>query len=161
MYRTFLASLVWCALICAVCCGAASAESVDITVPTSVGFNVTDITQSTTGSPNPTAFSYTNADLALGHALRISVKANAPEFTSPGGTTIPASSVSWITSSPVNGAGFNGTLSSASYTVVYQSQINPSSGTVDLAWSIPAQGTGIRAGDHSLSLSWKVESVIP
>ncbi len=161
MYRMLLGPLAWCVLLFVLSLGVASAESVDITVPTSVGFSITDIARSTTGRPNPTTFSFADADLVVGHVLRISVKANTPDFIPPDGTAIPASNISWTISSPENGAGFNGNLSSASYTVVYQSKVNPTSGSVDLIWNLPAQGTGIRAGEHTLSLTWKMESVVP
>ena len=35
------------------------------------------------------------------------------------------------------------------------------SGHVDLAWSLAALGSGIRAGNHQLTIRWKVESIAP
>ncbi|MDO8682555.1 MAG: hypothetical protein Q7N50_03640 [Armatimonadota bacterium] len=161
MQRTLLWSLVLYMLVCASCVGVTFAESVDITVPTSVVFNVIDISTATTGSPNPTTVSFVNANLVSGSALRISVKANAADFISPGGTAIAASNVSWTTGNAQGGTSFNGSLSSVGFTEVYQSNANPTSGTVDIVWSLAAQGSGIRGGDHTLAITWKLESVVP
>ena len=139
----------------------AGAESVNVSLPASVSFFVANVSASTTGSPDPTAISFDSADLVLGNRLRISVQADAADFNPPTGTAIPASKVSWTTSGAVGGTGSNGTLSSSSYSQVYQSNPSPSFGSVNVIWELAAPGSGIRAGDHTLTVRWKLESVAP
>ena len=141
---------------------AAPPPSVDVTVPASVIFAVTRVNVSTTGSPNPFTISFTNANHFNKLAFRISVKAVASSFTPPAGSSIPASKVSWSIYSAQGGTGYNGTLSSTAYTIVYQSVLEPKSGGVSLTWSLAAPGAGgLRAGNHTLSLSWLLEAVVP
>lgn len=136
-------------------------ETVDISLPPSVTFWVDNVSVSTTGSPNPTTATFSNADLTTGRALRIGVKAEATNFSPPSGTAIAASKVSWTMSNAQGGAGFNGSLSATSYTQLFQSNTSPTSGGVDLTWKLEPPGPGIRAGNHSLTLRWKLESVVP
>ena len=141
---------------------AAPTPQVNVTVPAFVSFAVTNVNVSTTGSPNPFTISFTKADHFNKLAFRISVKAVAGSFTPPAGSSIPASNVSWSIVSAQNGTGYNGTLSSTAYTIVYQSVLEPSRGSVSLTWSLAAPGAGgLRVGDHTLSLSWRLEAVVP
>jgi hypothetical protein len=140
---------------------AALSESVDITLPTTVSFGVRDIANNTTGSPNPTTISFVDAQLASGRALRISVKADAIGFTPPSGAAIPVSYVSWTTSGAAGGSGSNGSLSFVTYNQVYQSNIDPVTGSVDISWSLAPTDPGVYAGEHILTLRWKLESVTP
>jgi hypothetical protein len=91
----------------------------------------------------------------------VSVQADAATFTPPSGSSIPSSNVSWITLGAGGGTGWNGTLSSSSYTLVFQSDPARTFGHVDFAWTLMAQGSGIRAGIHQLTIRWKVESITP
>lgn len=141
--------------------GWSQAEQVTITLPASVTFDVSNITIATQGAPNPVKITFSDASLLSAASLRISVRANAPHFTAPGGNPIPASNVSWTTGRATGGKGFNGTLSSSTFTPVYESKRNPSSGSVDVRWRLAAPGAGVRAGNHSLTLTWKLESVVP
>jgi hypothetical protein len=136
------------------------AESVKITLPASVAFAVTNVSVATTGSPNPTPVSFSVLSVTAGHALRISVKADA-DFTPPSGTAIPASNVSWTTSAPSNGVGSNGTLSNAAYVQLFQNTLGKNNGGVSVAWTLAAPGTPLRAGNHLLTLRWKVEAITP
>ena len=141
---------------------AAPTPTVNVTVPAFVSFAVTNVNVSTTGSPNPFTVSFTDANHFNKLAFRISVKAVASSFTPPSGPSIPASKVSWSIVSAQSGTGYNGTLSSTAYTIVYQSVLEPSSGSVRLTWSLAAPGaSGLRAGNHTLSLSWRLEAVVP
>lgn len=154
-----------CAVLCALAGAAASVpaaaqETVNITVPTVVSFPVGDITSSTSGTPSPSTVSYSSASL-MGKALRISVTADAAAFTPPGGAGIPVSKVSWSILGQNGGTGTGGTLSSSSYGRVFQSNPASTSGHVDVAWSLAAPGSGIRAGNHQLTIRWKVESIMP
>ena len=140
----------------------AATPQVNITVPAFVSFPVTNAAVSTTGSPNPFTVSFTNADHFGSQAFRISVKAVAANFTPPAGSSIAASKVSWSIVSAQHGTGYNGTISSTAYTIVYQSVPKPNTGSVSLTWSLAAPGaTGLRAGNHTLSLTWRLEAVVP
>jgi hypothetical protein len=44
---------------------------------------------------------------------------------------------------------------------VFQSDPARTSGHVDLAWTLAAPGSGIRAGTHQLTIRWKLESITP
>jgi hypothetical protein len=136
-------------------------ETVRITIPSSVTFNVSDVSRSTTGDPAPTVASYTDAQLVALHRLRVSVKADAVSFTAPGGAAIPASNLSWTTSAAQGGTASSGTVSASAYRLLYESNLLPMSGSVDVTWTLAAPGPGIRAGVHSLTLRWKVESIFP
>jgi hypothetical protein len=139
---------------------AAAQETVAITVPSTVSFMVNDVSRSTSGVPNLTTISFL-AILIPGKSLRVSVQASAAGFTPPSGPSIPASNVSWNNLGASGGTGWNGTLGSASYTLVFQSDPLTSSGHVDLGWTLAAPGRGIRAGNHQLAIRWKVESIVP
>lgn len=141
--------------------GAFAEETVNFTAPAGVSFYVFDVSSSTTGNPDPFTISFTDSSIIASHALRVSVKADAASFTAPSGTAIPASSVSWNAGGAQGGTGSGGTLSSISYVQIYQSNTNPATGSVDLTWSLAPLPSGVRAGDHTLTVRWKVESVIP
>jgi len=159
---TILCVLPAAVLVLGSLAAAAPPPSVNVTVPASVSFAVTRVNVSTTGSPNPFTVSYVGAVHFTGLAFRISVKAVASSFTPPAGPSIPASKVSWSIVSAQNGTGYNGTLSSTAYTIVYQSVVEPSSGGVSLTWSLAAPGAGgLRAGNHTLTLTWRLEAVVP
>ena len=145
----------------AVAASAAAQDTVNIVVPPAVSFSITDVTQSTSGGPNPMTVSFSNAHLSPGRALRVSVQADGAAFTPPSGLGIPTSKVSWTTVGASGGTGLNGTLSSSSYTLVFQSDPARTSGHVDLAWTLAAPGSGIRAGSHQLTIRWKLESITP
>jgi hypothetical protein len=142
--------------------GAHAADKVDITIPVSVSFAVNNISATTTGAPATFTVTFSNAKLKQTDALRISVMADSTAFTPPSGTTqIPASSVTWTTSNAVHGAGSNGTLSATQFTQVYQSDLDPSSGSVAITWRLTGAPVGIYSGSHTLSLTWKLEAVTP
>jgi hypothetical protein len=139
---------------------AAQNERVTVTVPTTVTFYVQNVSVSTTGALSPSTFSFTNLHLAHGHSLRVSVKAGAVNFASPGGTAIPSSYVSWTVSGASNGTGSNGALNSAFFTQIYQSVVDlKKSGSVNITWRLAPPPAGIRAGTHTLTITWKLESI--
>ena len=140
---------------------AGAQETVSISVPLAISFPVTDVSRSTSGTPNVTTISFSNASLTTGKALRISVTSDAAAFTPPGGASIPVSKVSWSILGQNGGTGTGGTLSSSSYGLVFQSNPASTSGHGDLAGSLAAPGSGIRAGNHQLPIRWKVESITP
>jgi hypothetical protein len=140
---------------------AAAQELVSVSVPSAVSFPVTDVSRGTSGAPNSTVISFSNAILIAGRALRVSVKADAAAFTPPSGTGIPSSKVTWVIMGATGGIGSGGALSSSSFVLVFQSQPLALAGHVDLAWTLAAPGSGIRAGNHQLTIRWKVESITP
>jgi hypothetical protein len=136
-------------------------ETVDITLPANVSFDVVKVNETT--EANSVTLSYIDANLNSGNYLRISIKANAANFTRPSnaGDYITASSVSWTTSNAQGGSGVNGTLSSVTYNIVYESNTDPTSGSLSIKWELAAPGSGIRAGGHTLNCTWKIESLTP
>jgi hypothetical protein len=140
---------------------AAAQESVTIQVPSFVSFEVADVGVSTPGAPSPSGLSFSNAILIPGRVLRVSVQADAASFTPPNGPAIPVSKVSWSSLGAAGGTAWGGTLSSSSYALVFQSDPLTLAGRVDLAWTLAAIGSGIRAGLHQLTIRWKVESLTP
>ncbi len=138
---------------------AGAQETVTVSMPVAVSFPVTDVSRSTSGTPNVTTVSFSNATLIPGRVLRISVQPDAAAFTPPSGPSIPASNVSWSNLGANGGVGMNGTLSSSSYALVFQSDPGRTSGHIDLRWTLSAPGSGIRAGNHPLTIRWKIESV--
>ena len=136
-------------------------ETVDIALPANVSFYVVNVNEIV--ETESVTLSYIDANLNSGNYLRISIKANAANFTRPSnaGNYITASSVSWTTSNAEGGSGVNGTLSSVTYNVVYESIANPTSGSLSIVWKLAAPGAGIRAGEHTLNCTWRIESLTP
>jgi hypothetical protein len=133
-----------------------------VTVPTGVQFNIADTSASVVGTPaTQVTFSapigFTNAE-----KLRISVQANANTFSGPGNVQIPAGKVSWMATAIGGGTASSGTLTAGTYTLVYVSKANlkaNSTGAVAQTWTLnPIAAAGLRAGTHSLTVTWKVES---
>jgi hypothetical protein len=121
---------------------------------------VTNVSAATVATGGASIVSFDRARLKPGEALRISVKADG-NLTGPGGPAIPASNISWTTSNVLNGIGINGTLSTATYTPVYESQVVATTGRVDLTWTLAAPGASILAGTHQALLRWKFEIIPP
>lgn len=139
----------------------AAQETVTIGMPSFVSFLVTDLASTTNGAPSPSVVNISGASLTTGKALRVSVIADTAAFTPPSGPGIPIAKVSWQVLGANGGTGANGTLSASSYGLVFQANPATASGHVDLAWSLAALGTGIRAGNHQVTIRWKVESITP
>lgn len=154
-----LLGLAWMLALPAVAAG--QIQTVDINLPGSVDFVIFDLDESTTGSPDPTSLTFSDAALDEGGSLRISVRAESSDFAAPGGPEIPASHVSWTTTNSQGGFGSNGNLSGVSYGTVFESQTNPTSGSADIKWTLDAPPAGIQAGTHSLVLRWRVEALAP
>jgi hypothetical protein len=140
---------------------AGAQETVSISVPMAVSFEVADVSRGTSGSPQLTTISLSNVALSPGRALRVSVQADSAAFTPPGGASIPASRVSWNNLGANGGVGLNGTLGSSFFALVFQGDPAMTSGRIDLGWTLAAPGSGIRAGTHQLTIRWKVESITP
>lgn len=134
-------------------------ESVQISVPAMIAFQVIDVAAGSVGVPDPSTIAFSNAVLDPGRAVRISVKADG-DLTGAGGMTIAASNASWTTSNVSGGNGVNGVLSASAYSVVFEGQAGAVAGGVDLRWSLAAPAVS-RAGNYTVTLRWKVESITP
>ena len=55
--------------------------------------------------------------------------------------------------------GSNGVLSATAFSQVFLGAVGATSGSVDLSWSLGGTESRVRAGTHSLALTWKLESV--
>lgn len=152
---------VWLAALClALSAVGLEADDVRITLPASIAFAVTNVGVATQGTPGTTTVGFSNLDVPNGRVLRISIKADG-NFVPPGGTAIPAANVSWTIGSARNGVGSPGTLSTSIYRQLFQSAAGRRNGDVNVSWSLAAPGGSIRAGVHTLTVRWKLESITP
>jgi len=134
----------------------AFAQSATITIPAGVSFVVPNVSQSVTGSPFQVVFSTTG--ITGQKEFHVSVKADSANFAGPGTTHIPASKVSWTVTPIGRGTGSAGTLSSATYTQVYQTS-NNKSGSFDMTWTLASiAAAGLRSGTHTITVRWRVEA---
>jgi hypothetical protein len=157
----YLTKLALLALLLSISSGTALAqETVSVSTPAFVAFNVIDVGSSSTGSPSSARVSFSSANLTPGHRLRISVMADSADFSPPSsGGTINSSLASWTVTGSQGGTGSSGTVSHSSFSQVFESAVDPVSGSVDLRFTLSATGSGIRAGDHDLPLRWQFESI--
>jgi hypothetical protein len=135
-------------------------EQARVSVPAGVTFNVSDITSSTAAK----AASVTISNIALASStkqVKVSIQAGAASFTSPdGGTTWSASDVTWNAATWTNATGASGKLSDSSYNEVATCAADTAScGTTDLVFNLGAKGAVKRSGNHTLSITWKIESI--
>ena len=146
---------------------AAVSEQARITVPVGISFAVTNVNSSTSTGNN--AINVQNIVLSTAtKQLRISLIANAPSFTPPvvGDTSWSASDVSWNAgpgggpNAWQNATGSAGTLSSGAYTLVATCNPGTASCSVNnLSFTLAAKPTIARAGNHTLIVTWKFESI--
>jgi hypothetical protein len=136
-------------------------EQVRVVVPAGITFNVTDVGSSTAAS----AASITIDQIVLASAtkqLRISAKADASSFTppAPGDATWSASDVTWNAAAWTAAAGSAGTLSSAAFGTVATCDANTvACATTALILTLGAKTSVQRAGTHTLTVTWKFESI--
>ena len=132
-----------------------------VTVPTGVAFAVGDIATSTIA----TAASVTVANIVLATAskqLRLSLQADAAAFTPPvgGSPSWAAGDVSWNAATWTNAAGAAGTLSSSAYNPVATCTADVAAcSTTGLTFTLAANTTVKRSGNHTLVVRWKFESI--
>lgn len=136
-------------------------EQARVVVPANVTFNVTDVAASTAAS----GASVTIDRIVLATAtkqLKVSIQAAAASFTPPvvGATTWSAGDVTWNAATWTNATGAAGTLSNSSYTAVATCDANASAcSTTGLVFTLGAKSTVQRSGSHTLSVTWKFESI--
>jgi hypothetical protein len=132
-----------------------------VTVPTGVAFSVSDIALSTAAS----AASVTVANIVLATAskqLRLSLQADAAAFTPPvsGSPSWAAGDVSWNAASWTNATGAAGTLSSSAFNPVATCTADVSTcSTLGLTFTLGANTTVKRSGNHTLVVRWRFESI--
>jgi hypothetical protein len=146
---------------------AAVSEQARVTVPAGISFSVGNVNAAT--SQGNVAISVQN--IVLGTAtkqLRISLIGNTVSFTPPvaGATTWSASDVSWNAgpgSGPnawQNATGIAGTLSSASHNTVAVCDPDATScSIVKLTFMLAAKPAVKRSGAHTLTVTWRFESI--
>jgi hypothetical protein len=153
----------WCALLLVLGGGVrttAHANTVDITIPATVTFVVTDSNASSTaGSPSPFRISYHSFSAPNPRSLSIEVRAESINFTPVNGTAIPVSKVTWTASNAIGGTGYSGTLDASTYRMVYLSTSTSTSGQVDLNWNLSTVGGSTRAGTYTAVLRWRLQVV--
>jgi hypothetical protein len=136
-------------------------EQARIVVPAGITFNVTDVASSTVASS--ASINIDQIVLASGtKQLRVSVKANGASFTppSPGGTTWSATDVTWNAATWTAAAGSSGTLNSAAFNIVATCDPNASAcSTSNLVFTLVAKPAVSRSGNHTLTVTWKFESI--
>jgi hypothetical protein len=136
-------------------------EQARIQVPAAVNFNVSDVTNATPAAAAPVSVS----NIALASAtkqLRISLQAAAASFTPPvaGATTWSAGDVSWNAATWTNATGTSGTLSSSSFGAVATCSADAAScSTTGLVFTLGANSAVKRSGNHTLTVTWKFESI--
>ena len=92
----------------------------------------------------------------------MSVQANAASFTPPvgGATTWSASDVTWNAATWTNATGASGTMSNAAYGAVATCTAGVSTcSTTGLVFTLGAKASVQQAGDHTLTVTWKFESI--
>ncbi len=136
-------------------------EQARVTVPSGVTFSVGNVAASTAA----TAASVTVQSIVLATAtkqLKVSLQANAASFTPPvvGAATWSAADVTWNAATWTNATGATGTMSSAAYTAVATCTADAADcSTTGLVFTLGAKSTVKRAGNHSLVVTWKFESI--
>jgi hypothetical protein len=143
---------------------ASVSEQARVTVPAGVSFNVTN----GNASSSPVSVSVDSIVLATStKRLKVSLMAAAASFTPPeaGATTWSASNVSWTNANGgpgawVNAVRNNGTLSSGSFVEVATCHAGVTSCfTTGLTFTLAANSTVQRSGNHTLVVTWKFESI--
>lgn len=135
-------------------------ESLRITAPALLTFDVTDIDVVTYATGGTFTVTFDQAVLRQGRAVRISVRGEG-DLTPPSGAPITATSLSWTTSGATNGVGVNGTLSKAQYRTVFEGNPAATTGRVDITWTLDLGNRNVRAGTHTGLLRWRVETFVP
>jgi hypothetical protein len=136
-------------------------EQAQVSVPAGVTFNVTNVGVDTAAS----GASVSASSIVLSTAtkkLKVSIQANAATFSAPvgGAVTWSASDVTWNASSWTNATGASGSLSNSSYNEVATCDADASDcSTSGLTFTLGAKNTVKRSGNHTLSVTWKFESI--
>ncbi|MHB1461836.1 MAG: hypothetical protein ACYC1M_11190 [Armatimonadota bacterium] len=134
-------------------------EQCKITVPSTLAFYVTDITANTVTAVQ--VLKVENIVLATAtKQLKLYIKADASTFTySESGTpTWAPADVSWNAPVWSGGTGIAGNLSESFSEVAVSDADSASCTTTTLIFTLKANTSIKRSGNHSLAVSWKVEA---
>ena len=136
-------------------------EQARVTIPGIVTFNVTNIAASTTSSP--VSVTVDNIVLATaGKTLKISVQASAAAFTPSvaSAATWAAVDVAWPAATFSNGGvGVIGTLALTPVAVVTCAADVSACSTTDMVFTLAPNALVKRSGNHTLNMTWKIESI--
>jgi len=136
-------------------------EQARIVVPAGITFNVSNVGSNTAAS----AASITIDQIVLSSAtaqLRVSLKADAASFTPPaaGDTTWLATDVTWNAAAWTAAAGAAGTLSNGAYNTIATCDANATAcSTNALVFTLGSKPSVQRSGTHTLTVTWKFESI--
>jgi len=136
-------------------------EQARVTVPAGVTFNVSNVAATTTAG----AASITVSSIVLATAtkqFKVSLQANAAAFSPPvaGAITWSATDVSWNAPAWTNATGALGTLSNSAFNTVATCAADAADcSTTGLVFTLGAKSTVKRAGNHTLVVTWKFESI--
>jgi hypothetical protein len=136
-------------------------EQARVAVPAGVSFAVTNVANSTAAS----AVTVTADRIVLATAtkqFRITVEAAAGSFTPPvvGATTWSAADVTWNAPAWTRATGASGTLSSVSFNTIATCDADAADcSTTALVFTLGAKSTVRRSGNHTLTVTWKFESI--
>ncbi|HZF07412.1 MAG TPA: hypothetical protein VFE33_01345 [Thermoanaerobaculia bacterium] len=135
-------------------------EQARVTVPATVSFTVSNVGSSTASASQ--SVTVDNIVLADGKKLKISLEADAADFTAPTGGTVTwaATDVSWNAATwGGTGTGNATSLSDSAFGEVARSAANDATlSSTDLVFTLAAKSTVDRAGSHTLGAHWKFES---
>ena len=135
-------------------------EQATVTVPATVTFTVSDVTQTTDSAAQAVTVTSIVLETAT-KQLKISIQANAASFTPPAAsTTWDAGDVSWNAGTWTDATGASGTLSDAAYNEIATCDAGVAGCSVaDLVFTLAAKPGVTIAGTHSLVATWKFESI--
>ena len=136
-------------------------EQARITVPAAVSFTVTNVGNTTNASASNVVLDRIVLATAT-KQLKVSIQAAASSFTAPvvGSVTWSAADISWNAPSWTRATGAAGTLSASAFTQIATCDPDaPDCSTTGLVFTLGAKPTVQRAGNHTLVVTWKVESI--
>jgi len=141
-------------------------EQINVVVPTIISFGNITIggnNSSVAATSAPQTVSITGATLAAGKTVKISLEANAANFTDGTGPVFAASDVSWNAATWTLGTGALGTLTNTAFTQVAQSVVAPvgTIGTTNLVFTLGVHNFGavaVQAGPQTLVATWQFQS---
>ncbi|HEV7505027.1 MAG TPA: hypothetical protein VGS07_08960 [Thermoanaerobaculia bacterium] len=138
-------------------------EQARVLVPPNITFNVNDVAANTPA--DPASISVSNIVLSTStKKLRIAIQADTASFTAPvsGATTWVSSNVTWNNASWTHAAGASGTLTDVSFNAVAECNADTSDcSTNALVFTLAANSSVKRSGNHTLGVHWKFESFEP
>lgn len=143
---TAAAGLIWLLLRAS----AGAQERVDVDFPSGAIFPV-GLGAGMVAVSGPTLLSFRHALLSPGGRLRFSVRAE--------GEGVLTGCVVTFSAHSMRGTARDGVLSVTDFLPVFESAPSAVSGSAEITWTLRCRSAIDRAGPHTLTLRWKVESV--